>query len=345
MEITHDYVKRLIPEIISPEGGAYVQLVNKKTVALSTSIKEANDGLYTLGDPQLVQSTIEGLFQSMAAGVQRDGYPRQLGDFITLYPQPTGPIDIDKGWVDGENEMVLKARLLNKMVLNTRGWTFRDVTPGKDDFKIENISTGAGSNLMTLGKAVHVNGGDFPAVDKLTIEWAVEGMSAHGVVALEHLSGDATRIDIAADAFDEVKSAAYDGKTLTLTVRGNFSKYTKSATLKFVPPPAPVVTGVQQGTLDPNVVWFSGGKLTIAGENLAGTTQVRFEMDDEGETIVNDITDSIEEITDTALSTDEYGFENDSERQDLDWSGKNAKLIVVKGEESVEYAVTFKVAE
>ena len=111
------------------------------------------------------------------------------------------------------------------------------------------------------------------------------------------------------------------------------------------PPPPPVVTGVQQGALDPNVVWFSGGKLTISGENLAGTTQVRFEMDDEGETIVNDITDSIEEITDTALSTDEYGFENDSERQDLDWSGKNAKLIVVKGEESVEYAVTFKVAE
>ena len=73
-------IKKLIPEEICEDGGASVIIVGKETVDLETSIDEAKDVLIVVGDKLLVK------------GIERDGNARQLGDFITLYPVPTGEV-------------------------------------------------------------------------------------------------------------------------------------------------------------------------------------------------------------------------------------------------------------
>ena len=107
-------------------------------------------------------------------------------------------------------------------------------------------------------------------------------------------------------------------------------------------PPEPVMTGVQCGENEPNVVWFEDGKLTITGEHLDGVTQAKLEAEFGSQTVTCDITNDIETITETKIETIADGFENNSPKPDMQWSDKQAKLVLVKGEVRGEYAVRFK---
>lgn len=112
--------------------------------------------------------------------------------------------------------------------------------------------------------------------------------------------------------------------------------------VKFVPPPPPEVAGVQCGENEPGVVWFEDGKLTITGEHLEGVSQVMFEADFNGTTEVCDITENIATKTATQIATGDNGFENTSEKTDLQWTGKSAKLVLVRDGARFEHAVQFK---
>jgi len=237
--MTCDYIKQEIPEAISEEGGARVQMVNKNTVPLATSVREAKEGLYVLGDEQLIRGEFQGLFKSMATGVTRDGHSRQIGDFVTVYAQPEGPVDLERGWDPAVNSFRLKARLLNEMVLDITDWTFRDVTPGRVAFKLNSVSTGEMSGLIESSKSVHINGSNLPSVATATVEWAIEGTTQSGTIAAAKLTGDCDRIDIAADAMTSIVTQANDGKTIVFTVRGNFANAKISGLLKYVPPADP----------------------------------------------------------------------------------------------------------
>ena len=241
--MTVDVIKREIPAKISAEGGATVQIVGKTTVPLASSVHEAKEGMLVVGDELLVRGQFEGMLRSMAQGVARDGHSRQLGDYLTVYAQPYGPVDLERGWDPAVNGFMLKARLLNEMEIDITEWTFRDVTPGRVPFRLNSASTGERDHEVAVGEEVHLNGTELPPVGGAKVEWAVEGTDKGGTVAAEKLAGDCDRIDIAADALAELASAEYDGKKVVFTVRGNFSSTKISATLRYAaPPPAPKPT-------------------------------------------------------------------------------------------------------
>ena len=105
---------------------------------------------------------------------------------------------------------------------------------------------------------------------------------------------------------------------------------------------SPEVAGVQCGENEPNVVWFEDGKLTITGEHLEGVSQVMLEADFNGTTEVCDITENIATKTATQIATGDNGFENTSEKTDMQWTGKSAKLVLVRDGARFEHAVQFK---
>ena len=342
------YIKVPISTEITDKGGARAVFTDKTTVPLETTIQEAIKLHYVIGQDTLLKGNFRGLFLSAAEGVAMDGRPRIVAGLFKIFLVPKGEIDPECGWDPEKNYFCLRVRLLKDIPLDTSGWTFEDVTPGKREFVLMSVLAGTEDGVYELGKPGEVNGRNLPNMmvgETIQVDWAVEGTDKSGTLPADKVTSKATRIDIAEGAFDEIKSSAYDGKTLTLTVRGNFAKASKSATLKFVPAPLPTVTNVKQEDLEPNVVWFTGGTMRITGERLAEVTGVKFQAEIDGATVENDITEDIETKTDTELVSYENGFENHSGKQDSKWSEKPAKLILVKGEDRVEYDVTFGSAE
>ena len=121
-----DVIKREIPASFSEKGGCSYRIVNKITVPLESSIKEAKEMMSVVGDEIVVLAQFQGMLKSMAEGVQRDGIARQLGDYLTVYAQPYGEIDLDEGWDSSKAGFYLKARLLNEMEIDISSWTLRD---------------------------------------------------------------------------------------------------------------------------------------------------------------------------------------------------------------------------
>ena len=231
-------IKRPIPVEICEDGGASVIIVGKDTVDLETSIDEAKDVLIVVGDKLLVKGMFVGLFKSMVNGIGRDGNARQLGDFITLYPVPTGEFDLDKGWQPGVNGVRIRARLMNELELDISNWEFEDVTPGRQAFTLASVECGYRQlGVVDFVHPVWINGKPLPGTDEIRIDWAVEGTDRHGTIAAAKVTSTASRATVAADALAELASPAYDGKTIVFTVRGNFASAKIAATLKYAEPP------------------------------------------------------------------------------------------------------------
>ena len=235
-KMTHDYIRQAIPEEISERGGALLRLVGGKTVPLETSIKEAKAAGYVLGDEELVKRQFEGLVKCMRDGTEADGMARQIGGWVTVYPVFVGPIDLAKGFDPEKNGVRIRMRLLNEIDVDITDWEFRDVTPGRTPFTLDSASTGELVNTVKVGDPIHVNGRPFPSHDALRVDWAVEGTGKSGTIPPEKFTSDATLITIAEDAFAELASEEYDGKTIAFTVRGNFASAKIAATLKYVAP-------------------------------------------------------------------------------------------------------------
>ena len=264
-----DVIKVAIPSAISEEGGAIVRLVNKTTVPLETSIKEAKAGMYVIADEQLIKDQFMGMFKSMIEGLSRDGHARQIGDFLTIFPVVKGEFDLDKGWDKSVNEVRVYARLLNELTLDITDWVFNDVTPGRAPFKLHSVSSGSEGSTVTIDTAVNINGSDLPAKADLKIEWALADGSKSGEVAAAKFTSDATRVDLAADALTGL-AAADAGKEIVFTLRGNFAKATIKATLAAQPVTNPVtVTSTECGDAgDGKIILVKGeGVDTSAGKN------------------------------------------------------------------------------
>jgi len=243
----HDFIKREIPTEISESGGAQVVLVNKNTIPLSTSIEEAKAGNYVIGDATLVQALFEGLFRSMADGIQRDGKARQIGDFLTLYPTTVGTFDLEKGWDPLKNSVKVNCRLLNELVIDTSGWTFRDVTPGRSPFTIDSVSSGTVDGIVKPGTATHINGKGFPANPR--IHYVCGDKS--GDIPAAKITCDATRINLAADALDAIAAVAYNGKPIEFTVRGAFCTARVNGTVSYTQVEHATMTNVRSSEEDP----------------------------------------------------------------------------------------------
>ena len=290
-------IKRPIPAEICEDGGASVVIVDKETVDLETSIDEAKDVLIVVGDKLLVKGMFVGLFKSMVNGIGRDGNARQLGDFITLYPVPTGEFDLDKGWRPGVNGVRIRARLMNELELDISNWEFEDVTPGREAFTLASVECGCRQlGVVDFVHPVWINGKPLPGTDDIRIDWAVEGTDRHGTIAAAKVTSTASRATIAADALAELASEEYDGKRIVFTVRGNFASAKIAATLKYAEPPVVKVTKVymaghpeKEGVVDPD------GANVFEGENLVfgeGDSLTYHEIDAPDTEIACDITAS-----------------------------------------------------
>ena len=234
------YTKHPIPEEITDKGGASVQLVDKQTVPLDGSIEAAIEAHYCVGQKTFIAAAFFGTMKSMAAGVRRDGRPRRIDGFLTVYPVFKGKVDLARGFDPKVNKVQIKARLLNEMELDITNWSFEDVTPGKKPFTLDSVKAGAALGVVEIGQVIELNGQDLPATEsgeELRVHWEVEGADKSGDIPAAKLTSDVGRADIAADALDELKSAEYDGKTVVFTVRGNFSSAKIAAKLKYVAPP------------------------------------------------------------------------------------------------------------
>ena len=227
-------IKKLIPEEICEDGGASVIIVGKETVDLETSIDEAKDVLIVVGDKLLVKGMFVGLFKSMVNGIGRDGNARQLGDFITLYPVPTGEFDLDRGWQPGVNGVRIRARLMNELEIDVSNWEFEDVTPGRQPFTLASVECGE-LGAVDFVHPVWINGKPLPLTDDIRVDWAVEGTDRRGTVPAGKVTSTASRATIAADALDVLDDPANEGKTVDFTVRGNFSSARIAATLRTSP--------------------------------------------------------------------------------------------------------------
>ena len=272
--MTQKYVKTPIPPEISDKGGATIQFVDRQTVPLETSVKEAIEGLFVLGQEQLVKSNFFGLMRSASDGIRRDGHARQIGDYITIYPVVTGEFDLDRGWDPERNGVRIVARLLNELELDITKWSFEDATPGKQSFKVNTVSTLGVEGIAEIGKPVAINGSGLPKTDAIRIDWALEGTDKSGTIPAAKVTSDDVRADIAADALAEIASEEYDGKTIVFTVRGNFSSAKISAALKCAPVMPTVdsiategkdgiVKGEAFAAVGANLSWKDGDKVTV----------------------------------------------------------------------------------
>ena len=272
------YIKHQIPEEISDKGGASVQLVAKQTIPLDGAIDAALEAHYCIGQKPAIMNNVFGALKSMAAGVRRDGRPRRIDGFLGLYPVFKGKVDLTKGFDPAENKVQIKARLLNELVLNTKKWTFEDVTPGKRSFTLDSVKAGSVLFVVKTGESIEVNGQGLPSTkagDELRIHWAVEDTDKSGDIPASKMTSDVGRADIAADALAELASEEYDGKTIVFTVRGNFSSAKISATLK-CGPVTPTVDDIasegHEGEIESGTAFAAKGSGLDAFDAEAGDT-------------------------------------------------------------------------
>ena len=236
------YIKHPIPEEITDKGGASVQLVQKQTIPLDGAIDAAIEAHYAIGQKEFIRNGVIGTMKSMAAGVRRDGRPRSIEGFLTVYPVFKGPVNLEKGFDPAVNKVQIRARLLNELELDISNWSFEDVTPGKKAFKLNSVKAGAVLNVVEVGEKIAVNGENLPSTaagEELRVHWEVEGTDKSGDIPAAKMTSDVGRADIAADALAELASPAYDGKRIVFTARGNFSTAKIAATLRYAEPPGP----------------------------------------------------------------------------------------------------------
>jgi len=221
-----DYIRRDVNEAISEDGGAFIQLVNKNTIGLRSSISEAKAALYVVGADSMIEGYFGGTMRSIFEGIKEDGHPRTVGD-ITFYPVCGGQFDLDKGWDPAVNDVRIKARLLNGVTLDVTDWTFRDVTEGRVSFTIDTVSNGTVKGLVSSDKNAELNGKDFPAKEKLSVFWSCG--TKGGEVASDKFTANVARITIDKSVFSSL-TAADDGKDIAFVVKGCYNKASKTAT-------------------------------------------------------------------------------------------------------------------
>jgi len=258
-----DYIRRDVNEAISEDGGAFIQLVNKNTIGLKSSISEAKAALYVVGADSMIEGYFVGIMRSVFEGIKEDGHPRTVGD-ITFYPVCGGTFDLEKGWDNAVNDVRIRARLINGITLDVSGWTFRDVTEGRVSYAIDTVSNGTQTGLVTSDADAELNGRNFPAKEKLSVQWACGTKGA--TVPANKFAANVARITVDKTALASL-TAADDGNDITMTVKGCYNKASKTAKFAYVPTPvftSATSDGCETGTVEPN------STVTVVGTGLKG---------------------------------------------------------------------------
>jgi len=208
------------------------RFASRKTLSNDETIQEAIDGGYVTGKKESIGQNARGVLRGMVLGIQKDGNGRKINEFISLQPSVKGKLDdITDSIAKDALRVRVVAHVLKELKPDTSAWSIGVEGASSDTLNITSISTGEEVNSVTLGQAVDING--FGLANPTEVKWSVIGTTKSGTVAAAKMTSSWTRITLAADVLDEIKSAAYDGMTIAFTVKVGGQMVTKTATLKF----------------------------------------------------------------------------------------------------------------
>ena len=125
------YMLHEISPEISDQGGFFGTLAGRDTFGTSEVITEAIEKGYVTQRAGVVQQCVEGVMQSMVDGSSKDGNNRRIDGFLLIAPYLKGRFERkDSAFNPAVNSIVLNARLLKEMKVNTRNWTLHNAISG-----------------------------------------------------------------------------------------------------------------------------------------------------------------------------------------------------------------------
>ena len=213
-------------------GNVVAHVDNPKTLSNNETIDEAISLGYVKGDRTQIGYNAKGVLKAMIKGISKDGNGRKIDEMFSVQPYTQGRLDDVTDDITKEKvTVVARARALKELKLDDSDWTVT-VEGTTGNLRISSITTGESSGVITVGEAIAINGFGLALSEGDSVKWSVTGTDKSGTVASEHLSGDMTRLNIAAAALAELASAEYNGKTIvwTLKIGGNLG--VKSAVLE-----------------------------------------------------------------------------------------------------------------
>jgi len=211
------------------------RFVNGKTLTNDETIQEAIDGGYVVGKKEAIGQSAKGVLRGMVVGIQKDANGRKINEFLSLQPYLKGKVEDPTDNVTKENCAVrIVARTLKELQPDISDWSFFLENASVGSLVITSISTGEEVNEIVLGEAIDLNGFGLTMGTGDSLKWSVLGESASGTVAQAKITSEWTRITLASDVLDTIKTAAYDGKTIAFELKVGNQTVTKTALLRFV---------------------------------------------------------------------------------------------------------------
>lgn len=207
---------------ISDSSGLVGQFIGLKTKTDNEVVDEAIRFGFVSGQKHTILANFAGVMKSMIDGAKRDLNLRKIDEYITLTPWAKCRIDdpCDNPSHDAM-KVILRARPLKEMRLNTKDWTI--IVEGSDGtITIDTISSGEKVGEILEGETYVFTGANFTAPTALS--WEIPETGDKGEVEVSTLHYDATTITAPGLTIEGA-----EGKVIKFTLRMNGKKAVKTA--------------------------------------------------------------------------------------------------------------------
>lgn len=207
---------------ISEEAGLVGQFVGLKKKTDNEVVDEAIRMSYVSGQKHTILANFAGVMKSMLDGAKRDLNLRKIDEYISLVPWAKCRIaDPCESPSHDDIKVILRARPLKELRLNTSGWTI--VVEGSDGtISIDTISSGENVGEILEGRTFVITGANFSAPTALT--WEVPETGDKGEIDVSTLDYDATTVTVPGLTIEGA-----EGKIVKFTLRMNGKKAMKTA--------------------------------------------------------------------------------------------------------------------
>ena len=232
---------KLIPvsKKISAKGGYRGHIEDREVRGYDAVIQEVLTTHHFSLSPDMVKLVVESVFNTMIAGIMKDGQTRRLGDYLSLQLEVHGGFDEPGEQFDPQkHELAMVLKPLKK---------FRRVA-GKYDVSVINRNAGPKVVIEKLCSASHPEGGELKFGEDLVLEgenlfalgdhqdeFRVKYFSVHG-----HCYPMASSVD--------PSWVSADGRKLVIPWEDTIGKFIRTCSEKFDPkknPPLAVMVGIR----------------------------------------------------------------------------------------------------
>ena len=209
------------------------RIANMKTLDSDATLREAVEGGYVVGKPEVIRSQSCGVMKSMLAHIGKDGDGRKIDGFLSINAYPKGKLaDVTDELVPGSIKVNARARMLKEFKFDYSDWSFI-IEGSTGTLTVFAVSTGEKAGEIVLGEDVKINGTELAMGEGDTLSWEVPDLSRHGSVSASDITSDGTRITVDGDALAELAGdPAADGKPIVFTLKIGGKKAVKSAVMR-----------------------------------------------------------------------------------------------------------------